>query len=441
MSQHNEPSFAEVNRDIVRTMVETGSRYYIALGVSFAVFIICYIFPWIYQVYTGIGAAGMNSPVMWGSYLANFVFWIGMSHSGTLLSAILHLTQTPWRKSIYRSAEALTLFSLVVAATFVVIHLGRSWFIYWTLPYPSQRLIWPDFRSPLMFDVMAVTTYMTGSFLFLYMGSIPDFAAVRDGTNGWRKQVYAWLSFGWRGTDKEWHRLHWAYTFLAALIVPLAVSVHSIVSWDFALGIVPGFHQTIFAPFFVVGAIYSGSAGIVFLMVLLRKYFSYEKYITHLHFNNLGKLLLVMSLLWTYINIMEIFTSWYSGTSFEFETLKFKLTGPYAILYWMMITFCAFTPLLLISKKIRTSIVSIFVISVLINIGMYIERFLIIAASLPRKFLPNAWGFYFPSIVEISLLIGSFALFSLLFLIFVKVVPSVSMYEVKETLRLPRRRD
>ena len=194
----------------------------------------------------------MNHPTMWGTYLANFVFWIGLSHSGTLLSAIMHITQTPWRKAIYRSAEAMTLFSLMTAALFPLVHAGRVWFIYWSVPYPSQRMLWPDFRSPLMFDVMAITTYMTGSLLFIYMGSLPDFAAARDKTTGWRKNMYTVLSLGWRGTDREWHRLGWAYTFFAVLIIPLAVSVHSIVSWDFAMSIVPGMHNTIFAPYFVV---------------------------------------------------------------------------------------------------------------------------------------------------------------------------------------------
>ena len=341
----------------------------------------------IYRLGTG---RNESSYYVVGTYLANFVFWIGLSHSGTLLSAIMHITQTPWRKAIYRSAEAMTLFSLMTAALFPLVHAGRVWFIYWSVPYPSQRMLWPDFRSPLMFDVMAITTYMTGSLLFIYMGSLPDFAAARDKTTGWRKNMYTVLSLGWRGTDREWHRLGWAYTFFAVLIIPLAVSVHSIVSWDFAMSIVPGMHNTIFAPYFVVGAIYSGTAGIVTVMIVLRKFLSFEKYITKDHFNSLGKLLLVMSLLWTYINILELFTGWYSGTSFELETLKFKLFGYYAPLFWEMIIFCAFAPLLMISKKFRTSIVPMLFLSLAINIGMYTERFLIISTSLPRKILPDS---------------------------------------------------
>ena len=380
----------------------------------------------------------MNHPGVWGTYLASFIFWIGLSHSGTLLSCVLHLTNSSWRKAMYRSAEAMTLFSLVVAATYVFVHVGRPWFAHWTFPYPNQWELWPNFRSPLLFDVMAIATYLTGSTIFIYMGSIPDFAAVRDRTVGWRNTMYSLLSLGWRGTDTEWHRLHWAYTFLAVLIIPLAVSVHSIVSWDFAMSIVPGLHQTIFAPYFVVGAIYSGTAGIVTVMFVLRKYMGFEQYITKLHFDNLGKLLLVLSLLWTYINAIELFTGWYSGTSDEYEQLSFKLFGFYAPLYWEMILFCAVAPLLMISKRFRTSFVPMLILSIAINIGMYTERFLIVATSLPRQYLPDAWGFYAPSLVELSIMVGSFAVFTTLFLIFVKIFPSVSMYEVKETMETPK---
>jgi molybdopterin-containing oxidoreductase family membrane subunit len=339
---------------------------------------------------------------------------------------------------MYRSAEAMTLFSLMVAATFVMVHVGRPWFIHWALPYPNQMEMWPNFRSPLLFDVMAIGTYLTGSSIFIYMGSIPDFAAVRDRTTGWRNNMYTLLSMGWRGTDKEWHRLHWAYTFLAVLIIPLAVSVHSIVSWDFAMSIVPALHQTIFAPYFVVGAIYSGTAGIVTVMFVLRKYMNFEQYITKVHFDNLGKLLLVLSLIWTYINGVELFTGWFSGASTEHEALRYKLFGYYAPLYWEMIAFCAAAPLLCISKRFRTSFVPMLILSIAINIGMYTERFLIVGTSLSRQYLPDAWGVYVPSLVELSIVVGSLALFVTLFLVFVKIFPSVSMYEVKETMDIPK---
>ena len=437
-AENNKLGYTDIHEDVVRSIVVTGPKYYAALATSGGLALLCFFFPWFYQLYYGIGAAGMNHPGVWGTYLASFILWIGLSHSGTLLSCVLHLTNSSWRKAMYRSAEAMTLFSLVVAATYVFVHVGRPWFTHWTLPYPNQWEVWPNFRSPLLFDVMAIATYLTGSSIFIYMGSIPDFAAVRDRTVGWRNTMYSLLSLGWRGTDTEWHRLHWAYTFLAVLIIPLAVSVHSIVSWDFAMSIVPGLHQTIFAPYFVVGAIYSGTAGIVTVMFVLRKYMGFEQYITKLHFDNLGKLLLVLSLLWTYINMIELFTGWYSGTSDEYEQLSFKLFGFYAPLYWMMILFCAAAPLLMISKRFRTSFVPMLVLSIAINIGMYTERFLIVATSLARQYLPDAWGFYSPSLVEISIMVGSFAVFTTLFLVFVKIFPSVSMYEVKETMDTPK---
>ncbi|MGH8495074.1 MAG: NrfD/PsrC family molybdoenzyme membrane anchor subunit [Gammaproteobacteria bacterium] len=431
--------YADVNDDIVRSLVETGPRYYITLAVAVGVTLLCFFFPWFYQLYYGIGASGMNHPAVWGTYLSSFIFWIGLSHSGTLLSCVLLLTQSEWRKAMYRSAEAMTLFSLVVAATMVAVHLGRPWFIHWALPYPNQMELWPNFRSPLLFDVMAIGTYLTGSSIFIYMGSIPDFAAARDRTSGWRHYMYRLFSLGWRGTDTEWHRLRWAYTFLAVLIIPLAVSVHSIVSWDFALSIVPAMHLTIFAPYFVVGAIYSGTAGIVTVMFLLRKYMNFGKYITELHFDNLGKLLLVLSLLWSYINVLELFTGWYGGASAEVEALRYKLFGYYAPLYWEMILFCAVAPLLCISRRFRTSFVPMLILSIAINIGMYTERFLIVCTSLSRKYLPDAWNLFVPSVLELSILVGSLSLFCTLFLLFVKIFPSVSMYEVKETLPAPRK--
>ncbi len=437
-AENKKLGYTDIHEDVVRSIVVTGPKYYAALATAGGLALLCFFFPWFYQLYYGIGAAGMNHPGVWGTYLASFIFWIGLSHSGTLLSCVLHLTNSSWRKAMYRSAEAMTLFSLVVAATYVFVHVGRPWFAHWTFPYPNQWELWPNFRSPLLFDVMAIATYLTGSTIFIYMGSIPDFAAVRDRTVGWRNTMYSLLSLGWRGTDTEWHRLHWAYTFLAVLIIPLAVSVHSIVSWDFAMSIVPGLHQTIFAPYFVVGAIYSGTAGIVTVMFVLRKYMGFEQYITKLHFDNLGKLLLVLSLLWTYINAIELFTGWYSGTSDEYEQLSFKLFGFYAPLYWEMIVFCAAAPLLMISKRFRTSFVPMLVLSIAINIGMYTERFLIVATSLPRQYLPDAWGFYSPSLVEVSIMVGSFAVFTTLFLVFVKIFPSVSMYEVKETMDTPK---
>ena len=442
MFDHGQPSYSEVNTDVINALTTTTWRYWVTLGISAGTALLFFVAPWIYQIIVGVGAAGMNRNAMWGTYLSNFIFWIGLSHSGTLLSAVLHITQSDWRKSIYRSAEAMTLFSLMTAAMFVMVHVGRVWFVHWTFPFPNPMELWPNFRSPLMFDVMAIVTYLTASSVFIYMGSLPDFAAVRDRSTGLRRRIYSIMCFGWRGTAHEWHTLGWAYTFFAVLVIPLAVSVHSIVSWDFAMSTVPGLHQTIFAPYFVCGAIYSGTAGIVTVMWMLRKFMGFGRYIGQLHIDNLSKLLLVLSLIWTYINICEMFTGWYSGTSYEYEAILYRIKdGPFAWLYWEMIAFCAVVPLLLFSRRIRTNWNVMLVISILINIGMLTERFVIVASSLPRKFLPDAFGTYFPSLVEISITVGSFAIFTTLFLIFVKVFPAVSIYEVKETLNPLRKKE
>lgn len=439
MAEHAQPTYAEVNQDVLRTLMVTGPKYWMLLGSMIAVVLVCFVGPWMYQLHVGVGAAGMNRNAVWGSYLSNFIFWIGLSHSGTLLSAILHITHSSWRNAIYRSAEAMTLFSLMTAACFVMVHLGRVWFIHWSAPIPNETGLWPNFRSPLMFDVMAITTYLTASTIFIYMGSVPDYAAVRDASTGFRRRLYTVFSFGWRGTAKEWHTLAAAYLFFAVFVIPLAVSVHSIVSWDFAMSIVPGMHHTIFAPYFVCGAIYSGTAGIVTVMYLLRKFMHLERYIREIHVDNLGKLLIVLSMVWTYINVLELFTGWYSGTSYELEALKYKMFGPYALLYWEMILLCAVVPMLIWFKKVRLNWTVMLIVSILINIGMLTERFIIVASSLPIKFLPGAFGYYVPSIVEISITIGSFAIFTTLFLIFIKWTPCISIYEVKETLQPLRR--
>lgn len=434
-------TYKEVNEDVVRMMTKTTWKYWVSLFICASMAVVLWGGPWAYQIYVGQGVTGLNTPTFWGIYIANFVFWIGISHSGTLLSAILFITATPWRRSIYRSAEAITFFSVLTAAVFIFVHMGRPWNFYWTMPYWNSRELWLNFTSPIMFDVFAISAYMTSSVIFLYFGSIPDLAAVRDKVTGWRKPIYTYLSLGWRGTDAEWHWLSKSYTFFAVFIIPLAVSVHSIVSWDFALSAVPGLNKTIFAPYFVVGAIFSGTAAIVTLMVIYRKAMNVQKYITLMHFDKLCLLLLVMSLLWSYINVVEVFSGWYANTSAENETLRYRMfMKPHAYMFWLMIITNSLLPLLFIFKKLRRSIFVCVIVSVGINVGMWIERYLIVSTSLPRKFLPNMWHDYIPSIIEISITIGSFFFFAMLFLIFVKVWPSISIYEVKEDIGFPMRK-
>lgn len=434
MEYREDITYGKVNRDILETLKSPGKLYYILL-LAVLSFLSVGLFAWLYQIFAGIGVAGITHPVAWGVYITNFVFWVGIAHSGTLISAILFLFRVSWRTSIYRSAEAMTVFAIMTAGLFPLIHLGRVWYFYYLIPYPSQTMLWPNFRSPLIWDVFAVTTYLIISSIFLYMGLLPDIAAVRDRAEGIKKKIYSLVSLGWSGTDRQWRHHSNAYLFLAAMATPLVVSVHSVVSWDFAMSIVPGWHTTIFAPYFVAGAIHSGLAMVITLLIPLRKVFQLEEYITEKHFENLAKIIILTGLIVAYSYAVEFFIAWYSGNIYEQEIMKYRVIGDYAIYFWIMVIFNTLVPLLFFFKKMRTSIVSLLVISILINIGMWFERFVIIVTSLAHEYIPYSWGLYKPTWVEIAILIGSFAFFAFLFLLFVKVLPSVSISEIKEQLR------
>jgi Ni/Fe-hydrogenase subunit HybB-like protein len=385
-----------------------------------------------YQVMTDLSVTGLDRPVMWGLYIINFVFWVGLSHSGTMVSAILRLSQANWRRPILRAAEAMTVFSITVAGLFPVIHLGRNWVVYYFIPYPNQRGLWPNFRSPLLWDATAITTYIIGSSLFLYLGMLPDLAVVRDRSTGWKKKVYAVLAMGWRGTAREWVLFRQASTLLAALIIPVAVSVHSIVAWDFAVTVVPGWHSTIFPPYFVIGAITSGVAAVITLMIIIRRVFHLEDYLTPLHFDNMGKLLLVICLLWSYAYFVEVQTTWYAHEPIEWEVFSF-MSGKYTPLLVLMLFGNSVLPVTgLCFKKVRRSIKAMLVITVLVNISMFIERFLIIVPSLSHKNMPFVWGTYSPSWVELSITAAAFAAFSLMYVLFAKFFPMVAVTDVRE---------
>ena len=431
-------SYGQVNRDILRTLEPSGKPYVALLAGTLTVLGFG-IFCWMYQIYTGMGVTGLTHPVMWGVYITNFVFWIGIAHSGTLISAILFLFRARWRTSIHRSAEAMTVFAVMTAGLFPIIHLGRSWYFYWLIPYPNQRQLWVNFRSPLIWDVFAVGTYFTVSVIFLYLGLIPDIAAARERALGWRRKLYEIMSLGWQGTDREWKHFRSAYLFLAALATPLVVSVHSVVSWDFAIALVPGWHSTIFAPYFVAGAIFSGLGMVLTLLIPLRKFFGLQDYILPKHLENLAKLVIVTSLIITYAYFTEFFIAWYSGNTFEKTSYWSRAFGPYAPLFWIMVTCNSVVPLALFVKRIRTNIAALFVISIVINIGMWLERFVIIVTSLSHEFVPYAWGLYVPSWVELGITAGSFAWFLTWFLLFVKFFPAVSITEMKESLPPPMR--
>jgi Ni/Fe-hydrogenase subunit HybB-like protein len=385
-----------------------------------------------YQVMTDLSVTGLDRPVMWGIYIANFVFWVGLSHSGTMVSAILRLSQANWRRPILRAAEAMTVFSITVAGLFPFIHLGRNWVVYYFMPYPNQRGLWPNFRSPLLWDATAITTYIIGSSLFLYLGMLPDLAVVRDRAKGWRKKIYAVLAMGWRGTAREWVVFRQASTLMAALIIPVAVSVHSIVAWDFAVTVIPGWHSTIFPPYFVIGAITSGVAAVITLMVIIRRVFHLEDYLTPLHFDNMGKLLLVICLLWAYAYFVEVQTTWYAHEPIEWEVFSF-MAGKYTPLLILMLIGNAILPIAsLCFKKIRRSVKAMLVITLLINVGMFIERYLIIVPSLSHKNMPFIWGTYSPSWVELSITAAAFAGFTLMYVLFAKFFPMVAVTDVRE---------
>ena len=424
----------QIEKDLLRPIFKTGKTYLVVLGLA-ACLVLAGVAAFGYQVYTGIGVWGINSPVFWAFDITNFVFWIGISHAGTLISAILRLTNATWRRPVTRCAEAITVFSLLIGGLIPLCHIGRPWLGYWMIPYPSQRGIWPNFRSPLEWDFFAIATYLTGSTTFLYLPAIPDFAAVRDAAKGLRKRIYSILSLGWQGTPRQWQRLEIAMHIMAIAIVPVAVSVHTIVSWDFAMTLVPMWHTTIFGPYFVIGAIFSGVAALILAMALLRRFLHLEEYLKPLHFNNLGKLLLTMSLLWFYCIFAEFLTTWYGNTPSEMAVFWENVRHNFAPLFWTMVVCNFFIPVPILSIKRFRTVTGTAIASCAIVIGMWIERFLIIVPALDHKFLPYSWGTYRPTLVEDILMASTFGFMALLYLSFTKFVPMISVWEMKVGLQ------
>jgi molybdopterin-containing oxidoreductase family membrane subunit len=389
----------------------------------------------VYLIVTGVGVWGNNSPVFWGWPIVNFVFWVGIGHAGTLISAILFLFRQQWRTSINRMAEAMTIFAVACAGLFPGIHVGRIWVVYWLAPYPNWLAMWPNFRSPLLWDVFAVSTYATVSALFWYLGMVPDLATLRDrATNKIRKMAFSVASLGWTGSARAWHRYELAYLLLAALATPLVLSVHSVVSFDFAVSQVPGWHTTIFPPYFVAGAIFSGFAMVITLAVPARAYFGLKNLITMRHLENMNKIILATSCMVGYAYGVELFTAWYSQNPNEaFLFLGNRPFGPYAPAYWTMVCCNVIIPQLLWFRKCRTTIWIMVIIALLVNVGMWMERF-VIMMSLTRDYLPSSWGSFMPTPIDIVMLIGSFGLFFTLFLLFCRYLPMVAMAEVKTVL-------
>jgi len=380
----------------------------------------------------GIGEWGLNHPVGWAWDITGFVFWIGIGHAGTLISAILFLFRQKWRTSINRAAEAMTLFAVAAALIYPGFHVGRIWFAYWMLPLPNQMQMWPNFKSPLLWDVFAVSTYGTVSLLFWFLGLVPDLATLRDrSTTKLRKIIYGTLAMGWRGSHRHWLTYEKAYMILAGLSTPLVLSVHTIVSFDFAVSVLPGWHTTIFPPYFVAGAVFSGFAMVITLMILVRKAYGLEHLITIRHLENMCKIILATGSLVGYAYGMEFFMAWYSGNIYERFTFINRAFGPYSWAYWTMMSCNVFTPQLFWFRRIRTSIPIMFVMTIFVNIGMWFERFVIIASSLHRDFLPSSWGYFRPQLVDFTTFIGTFGLFLTLFLLFIRFLPAVAISEVK----------
>ncbi|MEW6250642.1 MAG: NrfD/PsrC family molybdoenzyme membrane anchor subunit [Planctomycetota bacterium] len=408
--------------------------WYIAFGISLTLVGVLGAMV-LYLIFRGVGVWGLNNPAGWGFDITNFVFWVGIGHAGTLISAILFLFRQKWRTSINRFAEAMTIFAVICAGLFPGIHLGRIWLSYWLAPYPNQMAMWPNFRSPLLWDVFAVGTYFTVSLLFWYVGMIPDLATFRDRAQGRVKHaIYGLLALGWTGSSRHWHRFERAYLILAALATPLVLSVHSVVSFDFAVSIVPGWHTTIFPPYFVAGAIFGGFAMVLTLAIPARQLFGLKDIITLRHLDNCCKILLLTGSMVGYAYLMEFFTAWYSGNPYESFIFRARALGPYAWAYWTMIACNVLAPQLFWFKKVRTSTWLIFAIVMAVNAGMWFERFVIIVTSLAQDFLPSSWDIYKPTFVELATLAGSFGLFLTLFLLFCRYLPMVAMAEVKTVM-------
>jgi molybdopterin-containing oxidoreductase family membrane subunit len=421
----------EINQAVLQPMKQTGLGFWIIV-IILAAIIAWGLYAWGYQIYWGFGVAGINRPVYWGFYIATFVFWVGISHAGTMISAVLRIFRVDWRRPITRGAEAMTAFALMMAGLFPLIHLGRVWKFYWMIPYPNNRYMWPNFQSPLMWDMIAIFTYLIGSGLYLYLAMIPDMAMARDNTESWRYKLYRILALGWRGTEAEWHKLHRALGIFSIVIIPVFLSVHSIVSWDFAITLQPRWHSTIFAPFFVIGAVYSGLAALAAILVLVRWGMKLHVFLREEHFNALGRLVMVAGLGWLYIWFAGLIVEWYGNEPVVVELLHDEFYGELAPFFYLQMT-CNLVPIFFLAfKKVRTTPVLLLFFTLMINVGMFTERVLIVAGDLQRNYLPFDWGTYKPTWVEISIISMTFAGFALLYILFSRIFPYVPVWEIKE---------
>ena len=435
---HTSGSITDKIGEIVLTR-KTPKGWWIGFGISFLLMNLLFVAV-AHLLITGIGIWGINIPVAWGFAIINFVWWIGIGHAGTLISAILLLLRQRWRTSINRFAEAMTLFAVACAGLFPILHLGRPGFAYWLFPYPNTMGLWPQFRSPLVWDVFAVTTYATVSLLFWYIGLIPDLATLRDrARHRFARMAYGMLAMGWRGSAVHWHRYQTAYLLLAGLATPLVISVHSIVSLDFAVSVLPGWHSTIFPPYFVAGAIYAGFAMVLTLAIPLRAAYRLEDLITMHHLDNMAKVMLTTGLFVFYGYVMEVFFAWYSANPNEAYMMYNRATGPYAPYYWLLLICNGLVPQLLWSPRLRASVPLLFVISLVVSLGMWLERYIIVVTTLHRDFLPSSWGMYSGTIWDWATFVGTIGLFLSLLFLFIRVLPMISIFEMRELVHEERK--
>ncbi len=434
-------SYADITQDVALPLDQKPSTAWWAAFIVAALVMLMGAAAVAYQIGTGVGVWGLNNTVGWAFDITNFVFWIGIGHAGTLISAILFLFRQKWRTSVNRSAEAMTIFAVICAGIFPIIHTGRPWFAFWLIPYPNFRgPLWVNFRSPLVWDMFAIGCYFTISLTFWFVGLIPDLATLRDrATSKIKKGLYGFFSLGWDGSNKTWHRYEKVYLLLAGLATPLVVSVHTIVSWDFATSVIPGWHTTILPPYFVAGAVFSGFAMVLTLMLIVRKVMRLEAYITMHHIENMCKVIIATGGMVGLAYATEIFIAYYSGNEYERYAFINRVLGPYAWTYWTMVGCNVLAPQFFWFKKIRTNVAAVFLLSIVINVGMWFERFVIIMTTLARDYVPAGWSHFTPTIIDLATLVGSFGLFFTLFLLFARFLPMIAIGEVKGVLNYARK--
>lgn len=420
-----------IDQDVLDPMYRTTKRFWLMFAILFGLLLMAGG-TWLEQMIWGLGITGINRPVMWAIYIVNFVYFIGIGHAGTFISAALRVLKIEWRRPISRAAELVTVFGLIAAGMFPLIHIGRVWKFYWLLPYPNERQIWPSYHSPLLWDMTAIMTYLSCSILFAYISIIPDLAMARDHTQGWRHLLYEALALGWRGTEREWSNHETALSIFSYAIIPVMFSVHTIVSWDFAMALQPVWHSSIFGPYFVIGALFSGAGAVIIALILIRKFMHLEYFLRAEHFDGMGKFLLLLSLAWDYFYFNDVIVPWYGQEPIEKTIFAILTGGSMAPLFYLMLFSNVLVPALLFFKRVRTSIPAILIVSIFVNIGMYIERYIIIPVSLGQNWLPFDWGYYVLHLPETLITIGAFSFLFFAFFAFSRLFPLIPVWEVYE---------